>query len=75
VVKRYYPDFTETIDCLRRLPPGRRMVRHGDFHPDNNMLIRRGPGVIDWMTAGSGVPAAAVPMIVCRVSPFGVKQT
>jgi aminoglycoside phosphotransferase (APT) family kinase protein len=51
------------------------MVRHGDFHPDNNMLIRRGPGVIDWMTAGSGVPAAAVPMIVCRVSPFGVKQT
>jgi aminoglycoside phosphotransferase (APT) family kinase protein len=48
------------VSRLLRLPQGRQMVCHGDFHPDNIMLTRRGWVVIDWMTARCGEPAADV---------------
>ena len=46
------------INYLNELPSDRQVVCHGDFHPDNIMLTKRGPVVIDWMTAGSGEAAA-----------------
>ncbi len=33
---------------------------HLDLHPDNVMLTRQGPVVIDWTNAGRGVPEAEV---------------
>jgi len=33
---------------------------HGDFHPGNIILTRKGPVVIDWIDAGSGHPLADV---------------
>ncbi len=50
----------QLIDRLRRLPEGRQVVCHGDFHPDNIILSKRGTLVIDWMTARSGEAAADV---------------
>jgi Ser/Thr protein kinase RdoA (MazF antagonist) len=44
---------------LDTLPEG-RAVCHGDFHPDNVILTRTGPVIIDWMTAGHGNPDADV---------------
>ncbi|MEN6369285.1 MAG: phosphotransferase, partial [Thermotogota bacterium] len=47
-------------DRLRALPDVRQ-VCHGDFHPDNVILTaRRGPVILDWMTATSGNPLADV---------------
>jgi uncharacterized protein (TIGR02172 family) len=31
-------------------------ICHGDYHPDNVFLTRKGPVVIDWMTASTGSP-------------------
>jgi aminoglycoside phosphotransferase (APT) family kinase protein len=58
------PDLPETtrrsaIEQLQRLPEGDRLC-HGDFHPDNVVLSRRGFVVLDWVTATCGVPAADV---------------
>ena len=36
--------------------PDRQNVCHGDFHPGNILLTKKGPVVIDWMTACSGSP-------------------
>ncbi len=47
------------LEALDALPEGDRLC-HGDFHPGNVMLARRGPVVIDWMTAKRGNPAADV---------------
>jgi aminoglycoside phosphotransferase (APT) family kinase protein len=47
------------LERLERLPDGDRLC-HGDFHPDNVVLSRRGFVVLDWMTATSGVPAVDV---------------
>jgi Ser/Thr protein kinase RdoA (MazF antagonist) len=44
---------------LQELPDG-TAICHGDFHPDNVILTREGPVIIDWMTAGHGNPAADV---------------
>lgn len=44
---------------LELLPVGDSLC-HGDFHPDNLILSRRGPVVIDWMSAVRGDPAADV---------------
>jgi len=44
---------------LLALPDG-SAVCHGDFHPDNVILTREGPVIIDWMTAGHGNPDADV---------------
>jgi aminoglycoside phosphotransferase (APT) family kinase protein len=35
-------------------------ICHGDYHPDNIILSRAGPVVIDWVTAGCGNPDADV---------------
>jgi aminoglycoside phosphotransferase (APT) family kinase protein len=47
------------LEGLERLPDGDRLC-HGDFHPDNVVLSRRGFVVLDWMTATRGVPAGDV---------------
>lgn len=47
------------LDLLESLPDGSQLC-HGDFHPDNVLMTRRGPIVIDWMTARQGSPAADV---------------
>ncbi len=44
---------------LEQLPDG-ESVCHGDYHPDNILMSRRGPIVIDWMTATHGNPIADV---------------
>jgi hypothetical protein len=44
---------------LDRLPSGDRLC-HFDFHPDQVILTRDGPKVIDWLTAFKGDPAADV---------------
>ncbi|WP_369414746.1 aminoglycoside phosphotransferase family protein [Collibacillus ludicampi] len=61
----------EQVDCLTdsdkqlirehldRLPDGNQIC-HGDFHPDNIMLTRQGPVIIDWTTGTSGNPLADV---------------
>ncbi|MFG2334076.1 phosphotransferase [Streptomyces sp. NPDC048604] len=42
-------------------------ILHLDLHPDNVVLTRRGPVVIDWCTAGAGDPAADVAMTLVTV--------
>ncbi|TMA37195.1 MAG: aminoglycoside phosphotransferase family protein, partial [Deltaproteobacteria bacterium] len=42
---------------LETLPDGDQLC-HGDMHPGNIMLSRRGPMVIDWTNARRGHPAA-----------------
>ncbi len=46
-------------DLLERLPDGEALC-HFDLHPDNVLLTRRGPVVIDWMAAAVGHPLADV---------------
>jgi Ser/Thr protein kinase RdoA (MazF antagonist) len=52
-------------DRLHRLPgrhdrtEGIRVV-HRDLHPENVLLVARGPVVIDWRNAGDGEPAVDV---------------
>jgi aminoglycoside phosphotransferase (APT) family kinase protein len=38
--------------------PGGNVLCHGDFHPDNILLQRGRPYVLDWMTAARGNPLA-----------------
>ncbi len=45
------------LAVLDRLPDGDRLC-HGDFHPDNVILTKKGPVVIDWIDASAGLPAA-----------------
>ncbi len=40
---------------LEALPDGQNLC-HGDFHPGNILITKRGPIVIDWMTACAGSP-------------------
>jgi aminoglycoside phosphotransferase (APT) family kinase protein len=44
---------------LGELPEDDRLC-HGDFHPDNIIMSRRGPVIIDWSDATKGNPAADV---------------
>ena len=46
-------------DALARLPDD-DVVCHGDFHPDNVLLSRRGPVIVDWEPVKSGAAAADV---------------
>lgn len=43
------------LSCLAQLPTGVSFC-HGDFHPDNILMTRRGPVIIDWMTGTRGNP-------------------
>ena len=47
------------LDRIEALPAGDSLC-HGDFHPGNVVMSASGPAVIDWLTAGSGPPAADV---------------
>jgi uncharacterized protein (TIGR02172 family) len=47
------------LERLERLPEGKALC-HGDFHPDNVLMARAGPIVIDWGSASSGHPLADV---------------
>ena len=40
--------------------PDSQHICHGDFHPENVLITKNGPVVIDWMTACSGSPWADV---------------
>lgn len=44
---------------LAGMPDGDRLV-HGDFHPDNVILTRSGPVIIDWADATCGDPLVDV---------------
>jgi aminoglycoside phosphotransferase (APT) family kinase protein len=46
-------------DRLAGLPDGRALC-HGDFHPANVLLTRRGPVVIDWSSGSRGDPIGDV---------------
>jgi aminoglycoside phosphotransferase (APT) family kinase protein len=46
-------------EALSQLPKGTALC-HGDFHPDNVLLGRRGPVVIDWSSASCGHPLGDV---------------
>lgn len=61
---RQAPELPETLrkqalSILETLPAGNNLC-HGDFHPDNVLVTRRGAMVIDWMTACLGSPWADV---------------
>jgi aminoglycoside phosphotransferase (APT) family kinase protein len=49
----------KTLSILENLPAGQN-VCHGDYHPGNVLITKRGPVVIDWMTASAGSPWADV---------------
>jgi uncharacterized protein (TIGR02172 family) len=44
---------------LEALPEGQNLC-HGDYHPGNVIITKRGPVIIDWMTACAGRPWADV---------------
>jgi Ser/Thr protein kinase RdoA (MazF antagonist) len=43
------------LKALEGLPDGDRLC-HGDFHPDNILMTKSGPIIIDWMDATRGNP-------------------
>jgi uncharacterized protein (TIGR02172 family) len=49
----------QALSRLELLPDGTGIC-HGDYHPGNVLLTKRGPIVIDWMTACFGSPWADV---------------
>ena len=49
----------KVLAMLEALPDGQSLC-HGDYHPDNVIITKRGPVVIDWMTACAGRPWADV---------------
>lgn len=49
----------QVFDRLKQMPEA-DSVCHGDFHPDNIVLSRRGPVILDWVTACRGRAAADV---------------
>jgi len=50
---------TQLLGKLDQLPAG-EAICHGDYHPDNILMTRRGPIVIDWMSVTRGHPLADV---------------
>ncbi len=50
-------DRAGVLDLLDRLPAGDRLC-HWDFHPDNIIITKRGPVIIDWIQAQAGNPVA-----------------
>ncbi len=47
------------LEALAQLPED-TVLCHGDFHPDNIVLSRRGPVILDWTDATYGHPLADV---------------
>jgi uncharacterized protein (TIGR02172 family) len=58
----------KALSMLATLPDGKYLC-HGDFHPGNVLLTKRGPVVIDWMNACIGVPEADVArtLLLCNI--------
>jgi serine/threonine protein kinase len=57
----------QVLALLSALPDG-NAVCHGDFHPENIMITEDGPVIMDWMTCGSGDPAADVARTMLMLS-------
>ena len=47
--------------------PDRESICHGDFHPDNIMMSKAGPVIIDWQDGARGRPAADIARTVVLV--------
>ena len=47
------------LQLLDSMPEGNQLC-HGDFHPGNVIVTRRGPVIIDWMTASRGTACGDV---------------
>lgn len=43
------------LNMLDNLPEGKQLC-HGDFHPDNVLITKKGPVIIDWVDATNGNP-------------------
>jgi hypothetical protein len=54
------------VKILHALPVGDRLC-HGDFHPDNVILGRRGPIIVDWADAMRGNPLCDVANTLLRL--------
>lgn len=48
-----------SLSALQNLPTDNR-VCHGDFHPDNILMTKQGPVIIDWIDASAGHPMGDV---------------
>ena len=53
------PTKKTVLKILEQLPEG-SAVCHGDFHPDQIIMSRRGPIIVDWIDATQGNPLADV---------------
>jgi uncharacterized protein (TIGR02172 family) len=49
----------QALSALSLLPDGDRLC-HGDFHPDNILMTKNGPVIIDWIDSTSGSPMADI---------------
>jgi aminoglycoside phosphotransferase (APT) family kinase protein len=49
----------QALERLDQLPDGNALC-HGDYHPDNVLMTRGGPVIIDWGSASSGHPLGDV---------------
>jgi uncharacterized protein (TIGR02172 family) len=49
----------QALSALSLLPDGDRLC-HGDFHPDNILITRNGPMIIDWIDSSCGNPLADI---------------
>jgi hypothetical protein len=60
------------LNLLQALPEGNALC-HADFHPGNILITRRGPVVIDWMTASCGSPWADIARtsLLLTIGPIG----
>ena len=54
------------LERLESLPDG-DSICHGDFHPDNLIMTKTGPVIIDWEFGAKGVPAADIARTVVLV--------
>ena len=54
------------LERLESLPDG-DYICHGDFHPDNLIMTKTGPAIIDWEFGAKGVPEADIARTVVLV--------
>ena len=54
------------LERLESLPDG-DSICHGDFHPDNLIMTKTGPAIIDWEFGAKGVPEADIARTVVLV--------
>jgi len=59
--------------ALRALPQGTALC-HGDFHPENVLLSRRGPVLIDWIDATAGNPVGDVARTIVLIRYSGLPR-